>query len=282
MPRQPHAGRDRLRRRGVGAHNLKHFHHIGGHEEVQSNHILGPPGHRGDLVDIHIRGVGGKNGPRFGCPIQLGENFFLELEIFECCLNDQISLTGGAIVEAGRNQTEPAHHLGLIDAAAVDHAPIVLGDHTHAPVQGVLRSLDRRHRDARIGEAHDDTAAHRASADDGTRRDRPRLDILTDTGNFRGFPLGKKGIAQRLRLFAILAAREPFAVGSDRLVVGHGQPVDHAGERLHRRFLATHAPPGEVAVFLDHFGRTGRAGQCPLSVRWRAAVVDLPAKTFSA
>ena len=69
------------------------------------------------------------------------------------------------------------------------------------PRSSAARSFSNTvHRNAGIGEAHRDAAAHRAEAEDGRRADRPRRRVLRDVRNLRRRALGEERVPQRLRL----------------------------------------------------------------------------------
>ena len=55
-------------------------------------------------------------------------------------------------------------------------------------------------RNAGIGEAHGDAAAHRAGADDGGAGDRAHRRVIRHVGDLRDLPLGEKGMDRALAL----------------------------------------------------------------------------------
>jgi len=68
----------RIRRGLFGAHDFAQLHHVGRAEEVHAEHVLRPLGHRGDLVDVEIRGVAGQHGAGFCIGVERGEDFLLQ------------------------------------------------------------------------------------------------------------------------------------------------------------------------------------------------------------
>ena len=55
----------------VAAHDLQQPHHVGRREEVQADDVLRPLGHRGDLVDVEVGGVGGEDRARLADRVEL-------------------------------------------------------------------------------------------------------------------------------------------------------------------------------------------------------------------
>ncbi len=87
------------------------------------------------------------------------------------------------------------------DAAALGGGGVQLLDPAEPAVQRRLLRLDHRHRDAGVGEAHRDAAAHRAGADHRRPRDRPRL-VPFGSRDLLRLALGEEGVALRPALVA--------------------------------------------------------------------------------
>ena len=80
------------------------------------------------------------------------------------------------------------------------------------------RRVEQLHREAEIGKAHRDAAAHRAGADDRGGVDRAQRRIARDVGQFRDLALGEEGIAQRPRLVGIIQLVEQLALAPHAFV----------------------------------------------------------------
>ncbi len=94
---------------------------------------------------------------------------------------------------------DPLFALGLGDRAPLRRAGVERLHPVEAARQGALLSLDHRHRDAGIGEAHGDAAPHRAGADHGGRADGAARRVVRQAGHPGGLALGEEGVAQGLR-----------------------------------------------------------------------------------
>ena len=130
-----HRGGDHVLRRLLAAHRLEQLHHVGRAEEVQADHVLGALGHRGDLVDVERRGVGGEDRARLADRVELAEDVLLELHVLEHRLDHDVLVGEGALVErAGEQAIRVLDVLGL-DAARLRRALVVLAHHGEALVE---------------------------------------------------------------------------------------------------------------------------------------------------
>ena len=69
---------------------------------MQAEHVLRPRDRGGDLVDVEIGGVGGKDGARLGYRVELAEHLLLHRHVLEHRLDDQVAIgeigiVGGAL-----------------------------------------------------------------------------------------------------------------------------------------------------------------------------------------
>ena len=65
-------------RGGLGAlDDFEQFHDVGGAEEMQPDHVLGPLGDCGNRVDVEGRGIGAEDRPGFGDGVEPGEDLLL-------------------------------------------------------------------------------------------------------------------------------------------------------------------------------------------------------------
>ncbi|KAG1648183.1 hypothetical protein GQR58_030034 [Nymphon striatum] len=94
-----HRRRNDLLGRGVAAHDLHQFHHVGGGEEVHADDTLGARGCRGDLVDVQRRGVAGQHGAGLTDGVQLGEDGLLQIHVLEHGLDNHVAV--GEVVLVG-------------------------------------------------------------------------------------------------------------------------------------------------------------------------------------
>ena len=69
--------------RVLAAHDLEQRHDVGGNEEVQTDELVGPLGHRRHLVDVERRGVRGENRFGFHDRVELREDVLLDVHVFE-------------------------------------------------------------------------------------------------------------------------------------------------------------------------------------------------------
>ena len=191
---------DRLRARLRRADDLEQRHDIGRREEVQADHVLRTLGGRADLFHVERRGVGRQHAAGLGHLVELGEDLLLQLHVLEHGFDDHVGF--GEIGVIGRALDE-AHALGLVlrrEAAALDHRVIGAFEHAQAPLQSLVAGVEHRNRDAGVGEADGDAAAHCARADNAGLGDRAGLGVGGNVGDLAGRALREEDVDRALAL----------------------------------------------------------------------------------
>ncbi len=134
------------------------------------------------------------------------------------------------------HQTEPDIDILRGQAAALGGGLIVLRNQIEPALQRLVAGLENGDRNAGIGEAHGDAAAHGAAADDACALDVARLHVLRQVGDLGGFALGEEDMTLRLRLLAVLQFEEGVALANERVgdrhVEGPAQSLDRLGRRM--------------------------------------------------
>ena len=97
--------------------------------------------------------------------------------------------------------------------------------HGQSPIERRLVLLEHRDRNAGVGEAHRDAAAHRAESEHGGRTDRPRRRALRYIGDLRRRALGKERMPQRLRLRRLHEFDEVAAFARQAFVERQARPT---------------------------------------------------------
>ena len=143
------------------------------------------------------------------------------------------------------DQTHAALHLAGGEPAARNGRPVIGGDPVEPLLQPVAAGLDQGDRDAGIGKAHRDAAAHRAGADHGgpiaIGRGRVPSGHARDLGRLA---LGEEDVPLRLRLVAGDELAEELAFALQSLVEGQGEGVAHGFDAGGGRLPAAQ-PPGQ-------------------------------------
>ena len=216
---------------------------------MHAEHVLRTFGHRRDLVDVEIGGVGGEHRAGLGEFVERGEHFLLDRHGLEHGFDDQVSVLD---VLKPDHAVDQAHALGRRvgrNAAARRGGLVVLLHHAHAALELLLAGLDQRHRNTGIGKRHRDAAAHGAGADDGDALDLARLGALGNAGDLGRLALGEEGVTLRLGLIAgdeleeaLALLLQPFVErqvdrGADRVGGGKrrfqsARPLGHRGDRV--------------------------------------------------
>ena len=188
---------------------------------MQADDAFRTLGHRGDLVDVQARGVGGQDRAGFADGVELGEDVLLDVHAFEHRLDHQIDI-GERVFHRQRagDQRAAFLDLGRRDAAARGGALIVLADGGQAAVQRLLILLDDHHGDAGVGEVHRDAAAHGAGADDADLLDRDQGGVFRNVRDLLGGALGEERIALGRRLRAAHQFVEQLALDRQAFVEG--------------------------------------------------------------
>ena len=182
-------------------------------------------GHRGDLIDVEARGVGGQDRAGFADGVQLGEDVFLDVHALEHRLDYQIDVREavGHRERAG-DQSAAFLYLRRRDAAARGRPLIVLADNPQATIQRLLLLFDDHHRDANIGEVHGDATAHGTGTDDADLLDGDQGGVIWNIRNFLSLAFSEERIALRRRLAAAHQLTEQLGLDLDTFFEGqvHG------------------------------------------------------------
>ena len=165
---------------------------------MRTHHVLGPGCRAGDLVDIESRGVGGEQRARFRRAVEIGEDAFFEPHFLEHRFDHDIGAPDCVDPDGAGDQAHAAVHLVGGEPAARHGGAVIGGDPVEAFPQQIVAGLDQGDRDAGIGKAHGDAAAHRAGADHGARGDRPRLCVRRHVRHLGRLALGEEDVALRL------------------------------------------------------------------------------------
>jgi hypothetical protein len=202
----------RFRRRVLAAHDLEQRHDVGRHEEVQTDDFVGTLGHRGHLVDVERRSIRSEDALGLHDPVELREDFFLDVHVFEDGLDDDVGV-GELIVVVGE-----LHRLAKLPRLFLRHAALLDLIHEHAHhgllgfVDGCLVGVDHVYRDAGLRERDCDARSHRSRANDAGFLDVERFGGRK-TRNLGELPLGKEHVTKRSRRLGKRELHEepPFA-----------------------------------------------------------------------
>ena len=175
---------------------------------MQAEDIAGPLGAGGHLIQIQGGGVAGQNRARLHDGIQPLEYLLLEVQVFVHRLDDQICIRHGLVGQDAAHPRQPLVPLLGVDAPAAHHAPVVGLDDLEALVQGRLIRFQHGHRNAGVGEAHGDAAAHQPAADGGRAADGLVRRIGRQVRDAPRPPLGEEQVDHRRALLVVVAAPE--------------------------------------------------------------------------
>ena len=165
---------------------------------MHADDVPAPVDGQRELLDVQCRGWW--RGRRWLAVFEHPEDPLFQRHVLEHRLDKYIRVAGIPVVQRPADQGHAARLFVGRDAAPLDHAVIGLLHCGDAPVQAVLRGIEQRHRQSRVGEADRDAAAHRAGADDRGLPDRAWLRRLGNAGDLSGFALRKENMDQSLRL----------------------------------------------------------------------------------
>ena len=191
---QVHDSADGFGRRIGGAHHLQQGHDVRGREKVHADDVARTRGGAGDLIDIERGGIAGQHGAGLGHLVQPGEYLLLERHVLEYRFDDDVGVFQVGVVERGLDQP---HALGLVlgrNAPALDHGRIRPVDAGEAAIQGLAAGIDHDDRQAGVGEADGDAAAHGAGADDAALLHLARPGLGRQVGHAAGFAVGEEGV----------------------------------------------------------------------------------------
>ena len=242
------------------AHHLEHLHDVGGAEEVRADHVTGALGHRRHLVQVEPRRVAGEHRPFLHRGVELREDLLLEVQVLVDGFDDDVRVGDGIVFQHALDQAEARVTLRLADPAAPDHAAIVVLDDLHALVERLLVHFQYLHRDAGVGEAHGDAAAHQSTTDGCSAADCLGRRVGGHVRNPRCLALGKEDVDHRRALRVGHATQEVRVFGAHGLV--EVLDLDGPPDRVESHpavELAAH-PPRQVSFSgLEHI-RVGAIG----------------------
>ena len=185
---------------------------------MHADHVAGPLGVGGDLVDVEAGGVGGQDGARLGDLVELLEDGLLDFHRLEHRLDDDVGVLEGVVVERRRDQRHALLDVLGLHAAALGGVLVVGADGLEAAIQRFLAGLEHRHGDACVGEVHGDATAHRAGADDAAGLDLALRRVGRHVLDLGGFALGEEVIALGGRFLRGQQLAEQFALALHALV----------------------------------------------------------------
>jgi hypothetical protein len=174
------------------------------------------------------------------------------------------------VAQGGAQQAHALLVLVLAQLALGNLSFVVLADHTHATVDGLLLHLQQLHRDTSIEEAHRDAAAHGAGADHGDVLHLAGGGVVRHVGDLAGRALTEEGVLHGLGLRADHEGLEHLALlvdaGVDVVLRGDLDSVDAALRRDQATAGLGHVGTGfvEQAGIADH-----RCGQ--VAYTWQGA-----------
>ncbi len=117
-------------------------------------------------IDILVRGVARKNCAGLTNSIELGENFFLELKIFEYRLDNHVYVGKVGIVCCAAYCTHTLSDLCLGELAFLHCDCVVFLDNAETSCERLVINLDHDNLNTNVRETHGDAATHGAAAND--------------------------------------------------------------------------------------------------------------------
>ena len=182
--------------------------------------------------------------PGFAMRSRSAKTRFLDRHLLEHGLDHDIGRAACLERSDTGDAVHAAFHLGAGEPAAAYGRAVVGGYPVEALLQQVTAGFDNRDRDAGIGEAHRDAAAHCAGTDDRSRCNRPRLRRIGHTRYFRRLALGEKNVPLRLGLIAGDQLPKQLSFALQPLLEWQNDGVAHRLDAGCRRVAATQ-PPGQ-------------------------------------
>ena len=250
----------------VAAHDFQKLHDVGGAEEMHPDHILRPAGHRGDLVDIEVGGVGGKDGALGRDPIELGEHLLLKVHVLEHRFDHKIGARRIAEADAASDARDASPGLGLRDATLGEPRLDLLAAIGQRAVAGLGADLHQAHGEAVLGKGESDAAAHGAAADHRHLADLARRHALRQIGQAARLALGKEHVAEGAMLRLAQTILEDLDLGLEGLVEGHGERVLDRIDRAQPGVEAAIAPADVGAGQIEYLRIGSRRANCRFPV----------------
>ena len=204
----------------LAANNLEQPHHVRGTEEVMSDNLLGTRRHRGNLVDVQRRCVGGQDGIRLGDLIEFREDIFFRLHVLEDGLDHDIGF-----FKAVKGQPQLKHREPLLNILGRKSPPlyrafVVLSNCRQAAVQRFLRRFSENHGNPGVEIRHGDSAAHGPRADDAGLVYLENGRVFRNARDLAHFPLSKERMNQPLGLIGVKTLGKKLCFALDALIEG--------------------------------------------------------------
>ena len=198
-----------------GAHNFKQPHHVGRAEKVRADHVLRPFREAGNFVHVERRGIRREDGTGLHHAVQLVEDFLLDAQLLEHCLDHHVGVFQIVVAQRGAEQGHAFVVFALLELAFFDLRLVVFANRGDAAVQRVLLHLQHLDRNAGVQKIHRNAAAHGASADHRYRLDLALRRIGRNVGNLGRCALGHEEMTQ------CPALRREHQIGKQFALKGH-------------------------------------------------------------
>src|ERR1700728_3824204 len=193
---------------GPAAYDLDETHDIGGAEEMHADDKLGSCSRRCNLVDIERGCVASQNRPWLARAIELPENLFLQVHIFEDCFDRQIDVRESVKAQRRLNPIQTFIRELLCESAAFYRACVVLPYRPEAAVKSLPISVFEQDRNAFIREDHRDAAPHGSGPNDRRAMNGNERKFSWDVRNLHYLALSEKHVNQRFGLIGMEALGE--------------------------------------------------------------------------
>jgi hypothetical protein len=226
-----HEGRDHLRGGAGVAHVLNEPHEVGRIKEVHARDICGPRGDAGQLIQVEERGVAHQNGPGPAHPIEPGEDRLLQGEVFGHRLDHEVGLMQLLVCVRFSDQSRAPCRLILRQAPAPHLCSVAACDGRQGFPGAAACVPDQGDRNAGIGKAHRDAAAHHSAADHRRPAHLALGGLRREAGNPRYLALGGERMALCPGLRSVQQGDAHLVLAPQRVL--ERKLVRHA-HRLHR------------------------------------------------
>ena len=159
-----------------------------------------------------------EHGVGLGELVELAEQVELEVHVLEHRLDDEIGIGDGGDVGRAGEQGHALVDVVIGHPAARGADAVVLLDRRETLLERIGRGFDQRDRNADIGKAHGNAAAHGAGAEHRHAPHLVRLGAGGNVGDFRSVALGEEDVAQRFRVGRVDELEERVALELQALV----------------------------------------------------------------
>ncbi len=148
---------------------------------MQADDVLRATAERRDAIDVEARRVGCQYCTVLGDFAETPKHVFLDIHALENRLDDQVAIRQVFVVERCRENRFQPLRLVLGQETFLDTGREIPADRLQPLVQGLLLLVDQDRRDRRTQEAHGNSGAHQACADNADFPDGPSFYIDADT-----------------------------------------------------------------------------------------------------